>query len=105
MTVIETNPDPEAKARIIESIVAEHGSLEAFVQSMREYKELRRRLIRETPSLMEMHPDKWVGMGPGEVLVVGDSLEEVLALLDEAGADRGESVVEFLNTKPKRMIL
>ena len=56
MTVIETNPDPEAKARIIESIVAEHGSLEAFVQSMREYKELRRRLIRETPSLMECTP-------------------------------------------------
>lgn len=105
MTVIETNPDPEAKARLIESIVAEHGSLEGFVQSMREYKERYRRMIREVPSLMEKYPDKWVGRGPGDVLVVGDSLEEVLVLLDEAGANRGESVVEFLNTKPKRMIL
>ena len=104
MTVIETNPDPEAKARLMESIVAEHGSLEAFVQSMREYRELRRRLMRETPSLKEQHPDQWVGMGPGDVLVVGDSLEEVVAQLDEAGVRR-DSVVEFLNTNPMRMIL
>ena len=104
MTVIETNPDPEAKARLIESIVADHGSVEAFVQSMREYRELRRRLMRETPSLKEQHPDKWVGMGPGDVLVVGDSLEEVVAQLDEAGVRR-DSVVEFLNTNPMRMIL
>ena len=103
MTVIETNP--EAKARMMESIVAEHGSLEAFVQSMREYKERHRRMIDEWPSLLEQYPDKWVGMGPGDVLVAGDSLEEVLAQLDEAGANRGESVVEFLNTKPQRMIL
>ena len=105
MTVIETNPDPEAKARVIETIVAEHGSVAAFIQSMREYKERHRRMIREVPSLLEQYPDKWVGMGPGDVLVVGDSLEGVLALLDEADANRGESVVEFLNTKPQRMIL
>ena len=104
MTVIETNPAPEAKARMMESIVAEHGSLEAFVQSMREYRELRRRLIRETPSLMEQYPDKWVGMGPDDVLVAGDSLEEVLAQLDEKGVRR-DSVIEFLNTNPMRMIL
>ena len=104
MTVIETNPDPEAKARLIEAIVADHGSVEAFVQSMREYRELRRRLMRETPSLKEQHPDQWVGMGPGDVLVVGDSLEEVVAQLDEAGVRR-DSAVEFLNTNPMRMIL
>ena len=105
MTVIETNPDPEAKARVIESIVAEHGSLEAFVQSMREYKERHRRMIDGWTSLLERYPDKWVGMGPGDVLVVGDSLAGVLTQLDEAGTNRGESVVEFLNTKPQRMIL
>ncbi len=104
MKAIETNPDPEAKARLIESIVAEHGSLKAFVQSMREYRELRRRLIGETPSLKEQYPDQWVGMGPGDVLVVGDSLEKVLAQLDEKGVRR-DSVIEFLNTNPTRMIL
>ena len=101
---VETNPDPEAKARLIESIVAEHGSLEAFVQSMREYRELHLRLIRETPSLKEQYPDQWVGMGPGDVLVVGDSLEEVLAQLDDKGVRR-DSVIEFLNTNPMQMIL
>ena len=104
MTVIESNPDPEAKARLIETIVAEHGSVEAFVQSMREYKERHRRMIDERTSLLERHPNKWVGMGPGDVLVVGDSLEEVVAQLDEAGV-RSDSVVEFLNTTPMRMIL
>ncbi len=104
MTVIETNPDPEAKARVIESIVTDHGSVEAFIESMRKYRELRRRLIEETPSLMEQYPDRWVGMGPSDVLVVGDSLEEVVAQLDEAGV-RSDSVVEFLNTTPMRMIL
>ena len=102
MKPVETNP--EAKARMIESVVAEYGSLEAFVQSMREYRELRQRLIQETPSLKEQYPDKWVGMGPGDVLVIGDSLEEVLAQLDEKGVRR-DSVIEFLNTNPMRMIL
>ena len=104
MKAVETNPDPEAKARLIESIVAEHGSLGAFVQSMREYRELHLRLIRETPSLKEQHPDKWVGMGPGDVMVIGNSLEEVLAQLDEKGVRR-DSVIEFLNTNPMQMIL
>ena len=27
MKSVETNPDPEAKARVIESIVAEHGTV------------------------------------------------------------------------------
>ena len=71
---------------------------------MREYRELRRRLIRETPSLMEQYPDEWMGMGPGDVLVVGDPPEEVVAQIDEAGVRR-DSVVEFLNTNPMRMIL
>ena len=104
MTVIETNPDPEAKARMIETIVAEHGSLDAFLQSMHEYKERHRRMIDEWTSLLERYPDQWVGMGPGDVLVVGDSLEGVLTQLDEAGV-RQDSVVEFLNTSPMRMIL
>lgn len=101
---VETNPDPEAKARLIESIVTEHGSLEAFVESMREYRELHLRLIREVPSLKEQYPDKWVGMGPGDLLVIGNSLEEALAQLDEKGVRR-DSAIEFLNTNPMRMIL
>lgn len=104
MKTIETNPDLEAKARLIDSIVVEHGSIEAFVQSMRDYRELHLRLIQETPALKEQYPDKWVGMGPGDVLVAGDSLEDVLARLDEKGVRR-DSVIEFLNTNPMRMIL
>ncbi len=105
MKAVETNPDPEAKARLIETIVAEHGSLEAFAQSMREYKERYRRMIDEGPSLLEQYPDQWIGIAPDEKLVVGSSLEEVLALLDQVGAKRGESIVEFLNTKPRNLKL
>ncbi len=53
---------------------------------------------------MEQYPDEWMGMGPGDVLVVGDRPEEVVAQLDEAGVRR-DSVVEFLNTNPMRMTL
>ena len=61
--------------------------------------------LSEWPTLLEQYPDQWIGIASDETLVVGDSLEEALALLYQAGAKRGDFIVEFLNTKPERMIL
>ncbi len=54
--------------------------------------------------LTEKFPDKWVAIHNGEV-EVGDSIEEVLEALDTKGVSRKGVVVEFLTTKPRRLVL
>ena len=105
MDVIITNKNPELDAQIDARLIAEYGSLAGFHEAMREYKKRYRRMFDEWPTLLEKYPDRWIGIAPDETQVVGDSLEEVLALLDQAGAKRGDSIVEFLNTKPRRLKL
>ena len=105
MDVIITNKNPEMTAQADAAIIAEYGSFKGFHDAMREYKARYRRMFDQWPALLEKYPDQWIGIAPDETLVVGDSMAEVLALLDQAGAKRGESIVEFLNTKPRRLKL
>ena len=105
MDVIITNKNPEMTDQAFASIIAEYGSLAGFHEAMREYKARHRRVFDQWPALLANYPDQWIGVAPDETLVVGDSMAEVLALLDQAGAKRGESIVEFLNTKPRRLKL
>ena len=105
MDVIVTDKNPKMTEQAYASLIEEFGSLEGFVTATRAYRELCARMRSEKSALKEQYPNKWVGMAFGDVLVVGDSLEEALELLEEQGANCGRSVVEFLNTKPTRMIL
>ena len=49
--------------------------------------------------------DLWVGMGSDEVLVSGESLPDVMDLLEERGMIDGTVVVEFLSADPTVLVL
>ena len=105
MDVIVTNKNPELDAQIDAAIIAEYGSFKGLFEANQAFMERYRRMVAQGPELLEKYPDRWIGITPDETLVVGDSMAEVLALLDQAGAKRSESIVEFLNTKPGNLKL
>ena len=54
--------------------------------------------------LTKEHPNKWVALHDGE-LEVSDTLEGVLKRLDAKGVAKEETVVEFLSTKRRHLVL
>ncbi len=95
-------PPPEG---LVELIIAEYGSLKAFAEKQAERSELVARFFARIDSLAEQYPDKFVAMAPGDVLVVGDSMDEILRGLDEKGVPRGAAIVEFLDVESPPLVL
>ena len=64
----------------------------------------RRLNLEMRPELLEKYPDKYVGITRGGNLVIGDSMEELVAQADELG-ERGNMAWEFLNTEPRARVV
>ena len=75
-----------------------HEGLQAYSQRVEHMETLR-------PELLERHPNKWVAMADGEVVVVADSMTDLLKVVDDRGIPRTGLVVEYLDTEPRNMIL
>ena len=104
MQVTINTDDPELRA-MVEKMVADAGGPEAFLKQEAAHDELCARMARESASLRELYPDKFVAMAPGDVLVVGDDMHEILRGLDEKGVPRGASVVRFLDVEWGPMVV
>ena len=77
----------------------------AQMENMLEYRRLASRMRREIASLTEKYPDQWVAMTAGGELLVGGSMDEIIALLDEKGIRNENVVIEFLETNPVTLIV
>ena len=75
--------------------LAEHREFEARTRRLK--VEMRRELL-------EKYPDKFVGLTRGYSLVVGDSMEELIAESEKLG-ERGSMAWDFLNTKPQLRVV
>lgn len=75
------------------------------MEQMLQYRQLASRMRREIAALTEKYPDQWVAMTPGEELVIGATMDEVLAALDERGILHENVVIEFLEANPVTMIV
>ena len=77
----------------------------AQLEMMLEYRRLASRMRREIASLTEQYPDQWVAMAVSGELLVADSMDEILAAMDERGMSNENVVIEFLDANPTMMIL
>ena len=77
----------------------------AQMEQMLEYRRLASRMRSEIASLTEKYPDQWVAMTAGGELIVGVTIDEVLAALDESGIRHENVVIEFLEANPATMIV
>lgn len=101
-TTITTNEEARA---YVEALIEQAGGREAYAKKRAEDRELFRRMMREAETLRQQYPDKFVAMAPGDVLVVGDTLDEVIRGLREKGVPRGEAFIEFLDTGSEPLVV
>ncbi len=101
-TTITTNEEAHAYG---EALIEQAGGRETFNKKRAQYRELSSRMFREAESLRQQYPDKFVAMAPGDVLVVGDTLEEIIRGLDEEGVARGEAIIEFLDVNSGPLVV
>ena len=99
---ITTNEEARA---YVEALIEQAGGREAYAKKRAQYRELSSRMAREAESLRQNYPDKFVAMAPGDVLVVGDSLDEVIRGLRENGVPRGKAIIEFLDTGSEPLVV
>ena len=104
MSEVTITTNEEARA-YVEAMIEQSGGYEAYAKKRAEDRELFRRMMREAETLRQQYPDKFVAMAPGDVLVVGDSLDEVIQGLRENGVPRGEAFVEFLDTGSELLVV
>ena len=104
MSEITIANDEDARAWV-EAMIEQAGGREAFAESWRQYDELFRQFVRKEASLRQQYPDKFVAIAPGDVLVVGDTLEEVRKGLDEKGIARGQAIIDFLDVNSGPLVV
>lgn len=96
MSETTSNASEEVPADV-EAMIEQAGGHEAFVKSWREYDELFREFVRKEKWLRQQYPDQFVALARGDVLVVGDTREEVRRRLDEKGIAPGQAIIDFLD--------
>ena len=89
----------------MEAMIEQAGGHKAFAESWRKDGELFRQLVREEKSLLQRYPDQFVAIASGDVLVVGDSLDEVMQGLDAKGIAHGEAVITFLDVNSGSLVV
>lgn len=73
-------------------------SLSAFQQSARV-------LSNNFPRLIDDYPDQWVAVTDGAVMASGDTLEQVLARIDDRNIPRADVIVRFIERTQRTLIL
>ena len=102
----ETTSDASEGVRAdMEAMIEQAGGHEAFAKSWREYDELFRQFVRKEKSLRQQYPDQFVALAPGDVLVVGDTLDEVRQRLEEKGIARGQAIIDFLDVNSGPLVV
>ena len=89
----------------VRRIVEAQGGVSGMVAKMEEFHNVVALMRQERPRLMEEYPDKWVVMGKDGDVVVGDSIDDALEKADALGMERGEMIVDYLETDPPMLIL
>ena len=82
--------------------VDDYESISAILE---EHSRLSSLLREQIAMLGDSDSDRWAGLGPDEVLVIGETLDEVVAQLKAQGNPDRMLVAEFLEAEPIEMIL
>ena len=92
-----TKPDPR-------QVVENMGGVREVHIGLREFSDRVKVFDGRRAELTAKYPNQWVAMY-NEDIVVADSLEDVLARMDDREIPRKGAVVEFMDTERRNMVL
>jgi hypothetical protein len=75
-----------------------------ILEKLRAFRARVDRMESQMERLTRDHPDHWVALYTGD-FVLAESLDDLLKTLDGQGVPTPETVIRFLDSNPKNMIL
>ena len=98
----------EEKEKLLDeacAIIEESGGFDALKADFALHDKLWLRMNEMHDGLFKRYPDKWVALGEGDVIAVGDSTAEALDAIEKLGIDRKAVEVRFMETDPLDLLL
>ena len=81
------------------------GGSEAIRQRCEEFRQTVDFFASQEDALVARHPYKWVAVTTEKAVVIGDSLEDVLAKVEREGVRSSDMVVRHLDPNPPDLLL
>lgn len=75
-----------------------------ILERLRAFRARVDRMESQRERLTRNHPDHWVALHTGDFVLAG-SLDDLLKTLEGQGVPTSETVIRFLDSNPKNMIL
>ncbi len=88
-----------------QEILAHIGDPKKVDRELQEFDKTARLFLSQESTMLDRYPDEWVAFHGGEVRAHGPSLDSVLRQIDEAGLQRQQTLVRFIDKEPRKMIL
>ena len=76
-----------------------------MARSLRAFQHSARVLSDNFPRLIDEFPDQWVAVADSTVMASGDTLEQVLAQIDDQNISRADVIVRFIERTQRTLIL
>ena len=86
-------------------ILKQMGGAQEIHIGLRQFTSRVRAFDAQRVQLTKKYPNKWIAMYNGEVAATADSLENLLKEMDRLGIPREESIVKFMDTERRTLIL
>ncbi len=93
------------RADVMSLLARRKESPRELASSLMEFSESAKILSGDHARLIEEFPDKWIAVARGAVRAHGDTMEEVLAKVDEARIPRSEVIIRLIEREPRTFIL
>jgi hypothetical protein len=74
-------------------------------KDLRAFSRAAKLLSSDHPRLIDEHPKEWVGIYDGKVRATGKSLGAVVALLKQEGLPPNETIIRYIDTSGRKLIL
>ena len=96
-----TIKEQERQKRLVKKL----GGATEIHEGLRAYSNRVEQMEARRAELTKQYPDKWVAMANRDIVAVAESLTALITEVDKQGIPRFGLVVEYLDTKPRNMIL
>jgi hypothetical protein len=74
-------------------------------RELKTFSRAARVLSSNRPRLIHKHPKQWIGVHDGRVEVTASSLKALLARLKTKGLSPNSTIIRYIDTKPRKLIL
>ena len=94
-----------ARMTEVQEIVDLIGDPNEVDKELQSFRKTAMRLSSRYPRMIELYPQQWIALHSGKVRAQGDSLESVLDKIDSMGLSREQTIIRFIESEPRTMLL